>query len=520
MLAEQKTDLGKRLPAPAPTGPKSGASLTRKGLLTLVVMAVYFVLGSLVVAYERNYLLDSVHLLNEIHQREERVVALNIQVSRAILMVNENYFAPDVDVSAKILALEVEAVLKGLSRMGQHYPNIAEDAVLMDKSLSQLIEQPTRAVIADIRGIFNRVVIDLNAITGDIRNRKQWLLEDYEHIHDRLAMEWIAFAAAGLGCLSGLMIFFFRRLATDVQLAQQRATEIVRGYRGDPLPVTRHDELGDLIVAVNNMQDELRKRETQLELSRQQQFHKEKMAAIGSLATSVAHEINNPLAAIVGIAQAMADELEGRDGNRASASCHPEMILEQARRVMQITRQIGEFSVPQSQEPELTDINGLVRSTCKFVAFDHRFRQLELVTRLDPALPAVHVVADRIVQVLMNLLINAADALESCTDTPPRISVATELRDGSVRIAVSDNGCGIVPANLDKVFMEHFTTKPPGRGYGLGLALCRSLISDAGGDITIESRVGEGTTVAIRLPLPLRGGERNKETGGIPQCMS
>lgn len=522
IIVEQLTGLEKQPAARMLNTRKSGASLARKGLLTMAAMGVYFVLVSVVVAYERHYLIDSVQLLNEINQREERLVALNIQVARAILTVNENYFAPDVDVSSKILVLEIESVLKGLTKLKQHYSTIADDEELLSKSVAPLIKQPNRATIADIRGIFNRIVIDLDAITSDIRNRKQWLLEDYEHTNNRLTIEWIVFIGVGLGCLSGLMIFFFRRLTADIRRAQERATEIVRGYRGAPLPVTRHDEFGDLIAAVNNMQGELRKRETQLELGRQQQFHKEKMATIGSLSAAVAHEVNNPLAAIVGIAQAMvkATQQRDRDGGKGCAVCQPQLILEQANRVMQITRQIGAFSMPQSQNPELVNINGLVRSTCNFVSFDRRFRRLELVQKLDPDIPAVHAVADHVVQVLMNILINAADALEDCTDSPPLVVITTELRGDAVKISISDNGCGIAPENLDKVFIEHFTTKAPGRGFGLGLALCRSLIWSAGGDIIIESHLGKGTTVAITLPLLLHSGERSEGMEGIQQCMS
>jgi signal transduction histidine kinase len=130
----------------------------------------------------------------------------------------------------------------------------------------------------------------------------------------------------------------------------------------------------------------------------------------------------------------------------------------------------------------------------------------------------VHTVADHMVQVLMNLLINAADALEVCTDRP-RIEVVTAQVDGAVRMEVSDNGCGIPPDNIDKVFNEHFTTKAPGRGSGLGLALCRSLILDSGGDITIDSHPGAGTKVTVTLPLPLLG-DRSAGIGEETQCMS
>lgn len=476
-------------------------SLARKGVVTTIILALYLVMVSLVVAYDRRVIVESVQALTEIHQQEERQVALSILVSRAILTINENYFSPNVEASSKIMVLEIESVLNGLNKIQTRYEGIAADVAQLNKGMADLAARPNRATIADIRGTFHRLIIDLDAVTSDIRAQKQRLLDDFRRSYNRLSIELVLFTILGLGFLGGLMMFFFRRLAIDINRVQERATEIVRGYRGDPLPNARHDELGDLIVSVNNMQDELRNHEAQIEIVRQQQFHKEKMAAVGSLAAAVAHEINNPLSAIVGIAQSMVGERREFGCGREGAACQPELVMEQARRVMQITRQIGEFSVPQSQEPDLVDINGLVRSTCNFVAFDRRIRRVELKQKLDPSLPAVHAVADHVVQVLMNLFINAADALENCTDRKPGITVATYQRDDTINIEVVDNGCGIPPENIGLVFDKYFTTKLPGRGFGLGLSLCRSLICGAGGDIRITSRVGEGTSVTIVLPV-------------------
>jgi signal transduction histidine kinase len=294
---------------------------------------------------------------------------------------------------------------------------------------------------------------------------------------------------------------FFRRLAKDVDTVHARAIDIVRGYRGRLLEITRGDEIGALMEAVNVMQKELRERETQLELGRQQQFHKEKMAAVGNLAAAVAHEINNPLSAIVGIAECIEDQRSLRECQRNGGTCQPELILEQARRVMAITRQISEFSVPQSPEPELVDLNGLVRSTCSFVSFDRRFRSIAMEQRLDAGLPAVFAVADQLVQVLMNLLINAADAIQDAQRGDGRIDIETAAQDGEIRIVVRDNGAGIPAEIMDKIFTEHFTTKPPGRGSGLGLALCRSLIEKAGGRIVVASQLGLGTEVTVKLPV-------------------
>lgn len=478
-----------------------GKSLGSKGMWFVAILAVYFVSVSALIAIERRFLIDSVHMLEEVHQQEDRQVRLNIAMAHAILSVNENYFSPDVGDAARVLILEVGEVLQGLNKLLADYPQLGEDISELRQNHDQLIREPSRMVIADLRTTFHRLTERMDTVTSDIRDRKQSLLADYRNTHNRLTIEWFFFGIVGIGFLGGVVVFFFRRLARDIEMVQMRAVDIVRGYRGDSLPVTRHDEVGSLVVAVNRMQGELRKRETELEIGRQQQFHKEKMAAVGSLAAAVAHEINNPLSAIIGVAENIAADA----GNRKGEAHDAQLILDQARRVMQITRQISEFSVPQSLEPELADINGLIRSTCNFVSFDRRFHRVELKQNLDSNLPAVMAIADHLVQILMNLLINAADALEGKNEGQSKIDITTRVQGREVRIEITDNGAGIPDEIIDKVFTEHFTTKPPGRGSGLGLALCRSLIHRSGGEIGLTSTKGEGTTATVSLPLQVLG---------------
>lgn len=479
-----------------------GVSLARKSLWTLAGLLVYFVIVTVVVTYERHSLMLAVRELDAVHHHEEIQVATNLTVSQAILSANENYFSPDIGSTSQTLVLSIDAVLTGVRKLQDAYPVLGDDVTALEQTSAQMLSLPSRSAIAEVRAAFHRLARDLDTVTTDIKDRKRRLLENYRHTYNRVTVEWLLLMMAGIGVFGGLGLIFFRRLARDIERIRARAMEIVRGYRGDPLTITRGDELGALMTAINGMQLELRQRDTQLELSRQQQSHKEKMAAVGSLAAAVAHEINNPLSSIVGIAEAIAQESIERNCRQAGAVCQPQMILDQARRVMQITRQIGEFSVPQSPEPELIDVNGLVRSTCGFVSFDRRFRRIELLQSLDPELPAVLAVADHLVQVLMNLLINAADAIGEPVGVMPHIDVRTRLDGKWVRLEVADNGPGIAPEHLDQVFIEHFTTKPPGEGSGLGLSLCRSLIEAAGGEIAIASTWGEGTVVRIRLPVP------------------
>lgn len=504
MLA-MDTDVSEKQEAPQPAGGLLGASFGKKGFSTLMGLLVYFLVVTVVITYERYSLMRAVQDLEQTHLQEERQVSLNQTVARAILTVNDNYFAPNVDSAAQMLALEIEAVLAGMRKLVDRYPILADDIATMEQSDKQLVLQPSRATIAEIRTAFQRLVVDLDIITSDLRNRKQRLLTDYRHTYDRVTIEWMMFMVGGLGIFGGLGLIFFRRLVLDIDTVRERAIDIVRGFRGAPLTITRGDEMGALMEAINVMQKELRERETQLEIGRQQQFHKEKMAAVGSLAAAVAHEINNPLSAIVGIAESISAQQDERGCTKSGSLCQPRLILEQATRVMQITRQISEFSVPQSPEPELIDINGLIRSTCGFVSFDRRFRRIELAQTLDPNLPAVLAVADHMVQVMMNLLLNAADAIESTHPSEPTIEVSTQHMPDHIAIHVCDNGGGIAPEIQAKVFDEGFTTKPTGRGSGLGLALCRTLINQTGGTIRLESRPREGTTFSIILPIAEMG---------------
>ena len=121
---------------------------------------------------------------------------------------------------------------------------------------------------------------------------------------------------------------------------------------------------------------------------------------------------------------------------------------------------------------------------------------------LDPELPAIEAVADHLTQVTMNLLINAADALEKYTDRARCIRIVTGVGEREVLLRVSDNGQGMDEAVLGRTFDESFTTKPAGKGRGLGLFLCRALIERAGGRIELVSTPGAGTSANVYLPLP------------------
>jgi two-component system NtrC family sensor kinase len=482
-------------------------SLRSKAWFFTLILAIYFLVVSIVVGIERQGLFESVEQLQELNEIEERLVGVNYAVSRSVISINENYFSTDMDTSGKMLALELEALNPGLTRLQGHFPQLFEIRRSLEQFSVELALGPSRATIADLRGEMHRLVIELDSVTTSVSQSKSRMVRRYEATFVRLTHEWLAFGVVALCLIAWVFSVFFRGLSVDIERVREHATALVQGKEVSKLEHGRKDELGMLMDAVNAMQDQLSVRDSEIELARQQIFHKEKMAAIGSLAASVAHEINNPLSAIVGVAQAINDECNVSKCDNYGASCHPMLILDQAKRVIQITRQLSEFSVPQSQDPEYVDVNGLLRSTTSFVKFDRRFRLIDIVLDLDNGLPAVYLIADHLVQVVMNLLINAADAMQGIDRPSLQIRVVTATQSDGVVIRIIDNGTGISPENLPRVFVERFTTKGVGHGSGLGLYLCRSLIEKAGGGLEIISEFGAGTESLVRLPIPMFGSD-------------
>ncbi|MDJ0738712.1 MAG: ATP-binding protein, partial [Gammaproteobacteria bacterium] len=257
-----------------------------------------------------------------------------------------------------------------------------------------------------------------------------------------------------------------------------------------------------------------REAQDELEKTRQQYFHHEKMAAIGQLAAGILHEVGNPIAAIAGAAS----ELKTVDvcGGRPPGECpyddavarNIDLIDEQTTRLGRITREIADFASPRPRERELLDLNSLLRSTARLLSYDRRFRHVKLDLQLDKDLPAIVGVADQLTQVFMNLLINAMDACSAAHSGDESCIVLTSEYDGErVHVTVRDNGCGMSEDTLSHVMEPFYTTKPVGKGTGLGLSLCDTIAVSHGGSLHIDSEPGKGTAVHLVLPIDDAGDE-------------
>lgn len=493
--------------ADAPNARTKSLSLRAKGVIAFILMVGYALLIGISTEGQRQGLLRVVDELEAAHRVEAQMLEINTSMARTLFAVNMSFSDADLAPSAIRAMIEVEASLSLLEAIQDQHPGILMQAGELHALVRDLAQTPTLTTLDVMRNALNELIVELDVITKKAHTRRLNLLDQYRQNYDRITLSGLAMLVIGLILLGAATAIFFSRMTWDIRKLESHANDIVNGNRDNPLPVTRNDELGSLMHAVNRMQFDLRERERQIERSRLEQFHREKMVAVGSLAAQLAHEINNPIAAITGVASAIRQVQQAQQCPNHGASCQPGLILEQAKRISAITRQIADFSRPQALQPELLNLNDLVRNTCAFVSYDRRFRRIELTTELDGELPAIRGIADHLTQVLMNLLINAADALEEMpADHTATVKVSTLATADEVTIEIRDNAGGIDGDTLAKVFDEYFTTKPAGKGTGLGLALSRELIQDAGGSLTLDSAPGKGTTARILLPLHITAG--------------
>jgi len=480
-------------------------TLRAKGLLAFAALALYLGALGYTLKHERTELLRMASELEQMYAHENALAKASYALGHSIYKLQEHFFSSDSrPTSEDEIALDVELIQSGLQGLLAYQPEITPSIESLNQYMAKTRPSTSRSSLIELRDAERTLEAQLDRLARQLHERRDRLWNRYREVNDSVSVIVAISGLLGAVFFGTALTLFLTRLTWDIRKVAERAVNVASGDRGAPLEVTRHDEVGDLMRAVNSMQSRLHIWEQQMELARQQQFHREKMAAIGSLAAAVAHEINNPIAAIAGLALSMKGA--GQTAAGAGGSEPLDLIVQQTKRISTISRQIAELTAPHSPEPELLDLNSLVRNTCGFVGYDKRFRSIDMALELDLNIPAIKAIADHLTQVLMNLLINAADALENAPEHKPKISVATRAGEGEVAIEVTDNGSGMNETVLAHAFEESFTTKPPDKGRGLGLFLCKSLIEGCGNRIELESTLGVGTTARIRLMLAQQPG--------------
>ncbi len=263
------------------------------------------------------------------------------------------------------------------------------------------------------------------------------------------------------------------------------------------ITLKKRDEIGDLADSFNAMTRKLSTTQRQLHQS-------DKLASVGRLAAGVAHEINNPLTGVL----TYSSYLLKRAGDRPEIKEDLEVIVRETKRCREIVKGLLDFARQSAPEKRPRDVNEIVLRAIRILHNQFSLHRIELEQKLHPQLPPVNVDSSQIQQVLVNLFMNADDAMG---EKGGRITVSTsrmnvEYQRGGrpvtreyVQIDVSDTGCGISPQNLTKIFEPFFTTKGQ-KGNGLGLAMVWGIIEKHDGHISARSEEGKGTTFTVLLP--------------------
>lgn len=237
------------------------------------------------------------------------------------------------------------------------------------------------------------------------------------------------------------------------------------------------------------LEERILERTFELQQSQAMLVQQEKQAAFGLLAAGIAHEVGNPLAAISGLVQLL-NRREQDDYTRERL----QMVDEQLRRIQRTLRELVDFSRPATSHPSMCDIHAVVDASLNIAKYYKRKKGKQIITRYAEGLPRVRIVRDQVVQIFLNLILNALDA----TEEGGEITIATTLEDGWIRVSVTDDGHGIAPPDRDRMFQPYFTTKPT--GTGLGLFVCRKLLERTGeGRIELTQSSADGTTFTVFL---------------------
>jgi len=224
----------------------------------------------------------------------------------------------------------------------------------------------------------------------------------------------------------------------------------------------------------------------------QQLVRSQRMESIGTLAAGIAHEVGNPLTAISSLVQVIQ-----RTSTDEFAKEKLELINSQVNRIARIIRELVDFSRPSTHIVKPTNINRVVKEALNIVQYGKKVKEITFALALDEELPEIRAVPDQIVQVFINILMNAIDSLEGRIGT---ITMQSRKKGHAVEVMIHDTGKGIESSALEKIFEPFYTTKTTGQGTGLGLWVSYGIVKSFGGDIFVESVPEKGSTFTVSFP--------------------
>ena len=345
----------------------STLSIKVKGLIVFAALLIYSVAIGVFIFHQKNLLLHDFEEIQGALETEALMQQADAVTFHAIMAMFVNMEEPNQDKGMPQIQMLHQSLRGTHGAITTRLPRAQLRMAPLDSAWIEAEKDASKSNLNRLSLELIKFKSSLAVLTNEVREARQVMSVRYRAKSDSVALTTVLLGLLGLGLLGLNIGLFFRRLTIDLRMLQDRALSIVRGFRGKPIEITRDDEVGHLMGAVNNMAHILDARENELLLERQKYFHHEKMAAIGVLAAGISHEIGNPIAAIAGVAQEMIDCREWEKGQdkkiERCGGCQPDLIYSQTVRLAAITREISEFASPRAAEPQLLDLNAQLRSS-------------------------------------------------------------------------------------------------------------------------------------------------------------
>ncbi len=309
-----------------------------------------------------------------------------------------------------------------------------------------------------------------------------------------------------------------RYLVKPLEKLINATEDITEGYFPQNIEPTGRNEIGTLSASLFRMSDKLREDKKQIEQyiksleesnrqikkAQDEVLRSEKLASVGKLAAGIAHEIGNPIGIVLGYIEILRRNMSQKEENLDTLKRVENEIM----RIDKIIRELLGFSHPRKAVLHSIQVNPLIEEAASLISHQKAFHNIELDLKLQEGLPFITVDEQQFQQVMINLFINAMDAMQKGGG----LTVTTEQQNdkqnpsnipsntSDVRITISDTGVGIEENQLNRIFDPFYTTKSPGKGTGLGLSICLRIIESFRGKISVKSSLSEGTTFTIMLP--------------------